>query len=103
MLRFVPDKGVSENLELAGVGFTARAAEGIDRRANTDIFKTTVLHHLPPACTRHATGNSSGPKIDVADSFLRHRLAIGDVGELQHAARAQDTPDFTKDVFLVGA
>jgi hypothetical protein len=58
---------------------------------------------LPPTCARQATSDSRSPKIDVFDRRFRNRLPIGDIRELQIAARPQHTFDFRENSTLVGA
>lgn len=96
-------EGITEDFERAGVFLPAGAAEGIDRVTDLDLDETGLFQQLPPACARQATGNSGGPEIDVADGGFGHRLAVGDVRELQIAARLEHAPDLRKDLPLVGA
>ena len=86
--RLSPQESVAEHLEPAGIGLAARAAKGIHRPADLEINETRIPHHLLPACTRHATSDSSGPKVDVAHGSFRYRLPVGDIDELQNTARA---------------
>ena len=71
LLRFKGYERVAKDLEQPRLAFAAGAAEGIDRRAYTDIDDTAYFQHPPPARARQATGNSVGPKIDVADRRFR--------------------------------
>src|ERR1700730_7787105 len=81
----------------------ARAAEGVNRRTDLDLNETALLKHLPPACARQATGNSIGPKVDVADRCFRHGLTGRDIGELQASAGLQHPHDLAEAAALVGA
>ena len=101
--RLPGEERVTVDLELAGLLFSTRTAESIDRRTDPDINEPDVLKHLLPGCARQTTGNSRRPEIDVADRRFGYGLAIRDVGKLQTAARAQDAEDFGEDRALVGA
>ena len=96
-------KRVAIDLKQTRLALSTRATEGVNRRAYFDIDETTFFQHPPPACARQATGNSIGPKIDVADRRFRHGLTGRDVGELQAPARFQHPHDLTEDAALVGA
>jgi hypothetical protein len=93
---------MAEDGEAAGVGLTVRTAKGIDGRAHLPILETPVQYHLLPTCTRQATSDSTSPKINIGAGLIGHRLAIGDVGELQNAARPQDAPNLVKDLAFIG-
>ena len=82
-----PQERVTEDVESPRILLSGGAAECINRGADLDTLEARHLHHLLPARTRQATGDSSGPEIDVGDGSLRDRLAVGDIGELQDAAR----------------
>ena len=103
LLRLSGEKGVAIDLEQPGFAFAPGATERVDRGSYHDTFEPAFLKHLPPACARQATGNSIGPKVDVADRCFRHGLARRDIGELQASARLQHPRDLTKDAALVGA
>ena len=100
---FAGQKRISEHLEGARIRLAARTAEGIAGRSDLNIDEAAVAEHLAPAYTRQATGNSGCPKVDIIDRFRRHRLAIGDVGELEDAAGPQNPHDLGKDMFLIDA
>ena len=95
-------KTIAEDLEKPGIWLTVGIREYVYRRANFNADKAAIFQHLLPACTRQATGNSSGPEIDVADRRFRHRLAVRDVAELQISAGAQDAHDLSKGLLFVG-
>jgi hypothetical protein len=97
------DERIAEDFELACIRFALRAAERIDGRPNPHIYEATILDHLLPGCTRQTTGNSGRPKIDVGDGRCRDRLAIGDVCELQMAARLEHAAYLAKHLLLIGA
>jgi len=96
-------EGVTKNLEQTRLALPASAAEGINRRANIDIDEPAFLQHPPPACARQATGNSIGPKVDVARRGFRHDLTGCDVGELQPPTRLEHPHDLSEDPALIGA
>ncbi len=77
----------AEHLEGPGVGFAGGAGERIDRLADHDIREAGLLEHRLPARTGQPAGDSTGPQVDVAHHLRRHGTAVGDVGELQPAAR----------------
>ena len=103
LCRFVCQKGIAKHLKQPGFAFPAGTAKGVNRRADPDIDKTALLKHMPPACTRQATGNSVGPQVDIAEGACWNLLAVRDVGKLQASTRPQNTQDFSKDLTLVGA
>ena len=82
LLGFSSEKGVAVNLECAGVVLAAGTAERITCWADLNRRKADVLKHLPPACTRQASGDSSGPEVDVLHCRFRNRFAVGDIGIL---------------------
>ena len=67
--------------------YATRAAKGIHWRPDTYIAETAFLNHLPPACTRQATSNSSSPKVDILDGRFGDRIAVRDVRELKPPSR----------------
>jgi len=81
--------GKQPSLVLAACTF-----EGVDWRTDLDLNEAGIFQHFLPGCTRQTTGNSSRPKIDVADGGCGHRLAIRNVGELDPSAGTQDAEDF---------
>jgi len=87
LFRLSGENGVAIDLEQPGFAFAAGATERVDRGSYHNTFEPTFLKHLPPACARQATSNSSRPEIDVADRRFGNRLAVRYVGELQPAAR----------------
>jgi hypothetical protein len=99
----VCQKSVAVDLEQPRLALTAGAAKGINRRPDLDIYETTLLKHMPPACARQATGNSVGPQVDVAESSCWNLLAVRDVGKLQTPTWPQHPHDLGKDLALVGA
>ena len=68
-----------------------------------DVEKSGFFDRCLPSCTRQATRSSTGPQVDLASSFLRHRLGIGDIGELQHTAGSKDAPRLVECADLVWA
>ena len=101
--RFACEKGVALDLEKPRLAFPACATKGVNRRPDPFIDETALLKHMPPACPRQATGNSVGPKVDVADRRFRHGLARRDVGKLQTPTWPKHSHDFGEDPALVGA
>jgi hypothetical protein len=79
------------------------AAKGVNRRADQEIYETTLLKHMPPACARQATGNSVGPQVDVAERPCQDLLAVRDSGELQTSAGPQHPHNLREDLALVSA
>lgn len=59
--RLPGEERVTVDLELAGLLFSTRTAEGIDRRTDPDINEPDVFQHLLPGCARQTTGNSGRP------------------------------------------
>ena len=86
-----------------GILFAVSTTKGIYGRTNFNIHKTVFFHHLLPTCTRQATSDSSGPKIDVRNCRRGHGFAVGDIGELQITTRLQDPKDLLHNLVLVGA
>ena len=80
-------ESVAVNGEQPSLVFAASAFEGIDWRADFDLDEAGIFQHFLPGCTRQTAGNSSRPKIDVADGGCGHRLAIRNVGELDPSVR----------------
>jgi len=70
----------------AGIVLTAGAGEGVDRRADSNIAETAVLHQPLPARTGQPAGYSTGPQVDVPQRLGGYGPAVGDVGELQMPA-----------------
>ncbi len=97
------EEGVAVHLERAGVRFAGGVGERVDRRPDGDVFEPGVFEHPLPARTGQPSGDSTGPQIDIAYRLDRDGTAVGDVGELQRAAGAQDAEDFGEDGLLVGA
>jgi hypothetical protein len=83
---FATYESVPKDFELACIRFALGTAERIDRRPDPHVNEAAVLDHLLPGCTRQTTSNSGRPKIDVGHRRCRHRLAIGDIRELQMTA-----------------
>jgi hypothetical protein len=100
---FAPYEGVAKHFELACIWFALRAGKRVNGRTDPNIHKATILDHPLPGCTRQTTGNSGRPEIDVGYGRCRDRLAIGDVCELQMAARLEHAMYFAKHLLLVGA
>jgi hypothetical protein len=97
------DEGIAKDVEPARVRLAFGAGEGIDRRPDANVHEATILEQFLPGCTRQTTGNSSRPKLDVCRRGRGHRLAVGNIGELQLAARPQHTRNFAEHLPLVGA
>jgi hypothetical protein len=91
-------KGVAKHFEQPRLALAARAAEGVNRRADPDIDETALLKHMPPACAWQATGNSVGPQVDIAERPWRNLLAVRDVGKLQTSTRFQYAHHFSEDL-----
>jgi hypothetical protein len=91
------------DLEQSRLALPTGTTERVNRWAYIDVDETAFFKHPPPACARQATGNSIGPKVDVADLCFRHGLTGRDIGELQASARLQHPHDLTEDAALVGA
>ena len=53
-------------------------------------------------CFQQSPGNSTGPQVDVALPFLRHRALDGDVGKLDATTGSQHPHDLGEDGVLVG-
>ena len=69
----------------------------------THVGESCLLEHLLPARTGQPAGDSAGPQVDVAQRLGRNGSAVGDVGELQHAAGSQHAADLGEDGAFVGA
>jgi hypothetical protein len=102
-LKLARQKGVTEHLKSARVGFALCTAECVHRRTNSNVHETAVLDHLLPGCTRQTTGYSGGPKIDVRYSRRWHRFAIGNIGELKVTIWFQNTAYLRECPLLIGA
>jgi hypothetical protein len=59
------EEWMTVHLELPSFLFPARAAEGINRRADPNVDESELFQHFLPGCTRQTTGNSGCPKIDI--------------------------------------
>ena len=103
LLRFVCPKSVAKDFEQPCFALAAGSAKGINRRADADIDKPTLLKHMLPACTRQATSNSVSPQVDITQRPRRNLLAVCNVCKLQTPARFQDAHDLREDPTLVGA
>ena len=71
------------------------------RRVSSDVERAYVATRFPLStrsnpcfsrrlsvlCLQQSSGNSPGPEVDVAPSFLAHRLLDRDVGDLDPPAR----------------
>ncbi len=97
------EEGVPVDLERAGIGLAGSTAEGVDGRADLDVDEADFGEHLMPALTGQPTGNSTGPQVDVTHGFWWDGSTVGDVGELQDAARLEDAVDLVERGALVGA
>jgi hypothetical protein len=75
------------NVECPGIRLAARPTERVNRFADVDIGEAEFVQHPRPACTRQASGNSTGPQVDLSERLLGDGSAVGDVGELQDSAR----------------
>lgn len=84
-------KCVAEDFEDPRVGFTPGTVKGIDRLTNLEIHEPAILNQFLPACTRHATSDSSRPQVNVAGGRFGHRFAVGDIGKLQNATGFENT------------
>jgi hypothetical protein len=62
--------------------FTFRSGERVDCRADLDVDEPGLFEHLLPTCARQATGDSTGPQVDVALRCFGNGSSCGDVGEL---------------------
>ena len=91
---FAREERIAVDLELPRFLLATGTLEGVDGLPNPDVDEAAILQHFLPGCARQTTGDSSGPKINVADRRLGHRLAIRDIRELKPSARAEDTVDF---------
>ena len=100
---FAGDEGIAIDFEPARVRLPFGTGEGIDRRPDPNVHEATILEQFLPGCARQTTGNSSRPKFDVCQRGRGQRLAVGNVGELQLAARPQHTHNFAEHLALVGA
>jgi hypothetical protein len=95
------EEGVAEHLKAACLAFAGGTAEGVDRVADADAGEAGVLQHLLPARTGQPARYSTGPQVDVPQCLGRDGPAVGDVGELQPAARLQNPPDLCERCLLV--
>src|SRR5258708_16925992 len=101
--RLASKERIAVNLEPPSILLAVGSAECVGRRADPHVDEADFLHDRPPAFARKATGNSSGPKIDVLDGRSGDRFAVGNVGELQMSARTQYAPDLLEHLLLVDA
>src|SRR5258708_11508476 len=63
--RLASKERISVNLEPPSILLAVGSAECVGRRADPHVDEADFLHDHPPAFARNATGNSSGPNIDV--------------------------------------
>jgi hypothetical protein len=94
---------VSKHFKPSRVGLAICTTESVNRGSNMDIDEATFFDQTLPACTRQATGNSGGPKVNVGNRGFRYRLSVGDIGKLQMATRSQYPFYFREYLLLVGA
>lgn len=87
----------------SGVALTVSALERVDRVTDGDVDESGFLNQCGPACTRQATGDSTGPQVYFALGLFRHRFAVCNIRELQNASLAQHPKRFREDPFLVRA
>src|SRR3954451_5177260 len=87
--RSAGEERIAVDLVGPGVAFPARAAEGVDGVADDDVGEADVGQDRVPARTGQPAGYLTGPEVDVPQRALRHRAAVGDVGELQPPARPE--------------
>ena len=80
------EERIAVHVERASVLLAAGATEGVDGLTDLDVDEACAFEESLPACARQATGDSTGPQIDVALRFLGHWPPVGDVRELDHAA-----------------
>jgi hypothetical protein len=80
--RFMGYERIAVDFKQTRLALPTGITERVNRWAYVDVNETAFFQHPPPACARQATGNSIGPKVDVADRRVRHCLAGRDVGEL---------------------
>ncbi len=103
LLRSAGEEEIPEDLKPPRLLLPAGAGEGVPGRPDYDFGESRLFEHQRPACTRQATGDSSGPEIYVTNRLLGHRLAVGDIRELEPAAGTQHTADLREDLTFVGA
>ena len=82
LVRFAGEERVTEDIEGACVPLTLCAGERVYGRADYDVEEPGLLKQVFPTCARQATGDSTGPQIDIALGFYRNGSPGGDVGEL---------------------
>lgn len=90
------EERVAGDVVAPGVLLATGAAEGVDGFADLHVHEADLFEECLPACTRQTTGNSAGPEVDVPLGLLGDRLPVGDVGELQDAARFEEPPGFAE-------
>ena len=81
--RFAGHEGVAEDIKGSCIALARRSAEGVHGGADHNIDEPDLFEHLLPPCARQATGDSTGPQIDIALRLYGYGSAVGDVGELQ--------------------
>jgi hypothetical protein len=82
----VGEEHIAVHVEGAGVVLACRPSEGVDGRPDDHVDEADVFEQCLPARTGQRARNSTGPQVDVAHRAGGNRAAVGDVGELQHAA-----------------
>jgi hypothetical protein len=102
-LRLACHERVAVHTERSGVALAVGTFESVDRATDGDLDKTGCLDQCRPACTRQATGNSTGPEVDLAPGFFRYGFGVGDVGKLEDTARAEHAEGFGESPLLVRA
>jgi len=81
-------KCISINIKIACLWFTCGVTECINRWSDLNIDKSSLFNKCLPAFARKTTGNSGSPEINIPDSRLWDWFSIGNIGELQIAARS---------------
>lgn len=79
--------------ECSRILLPAGAGEAVAFRSDPNVDESGLLKHSLPNWQQQTTGNSSTPKIDVADSFSWYWLAIGYISKLNPPARTEHSED----------
>lgn len=88
-------------LETSRIGLSAGSIEHVERSADLRLGEPDRFDERLPSVTGRPAGDSGGPQIDVGDGRLRHGLAVGDVVDLEDAARPEHPVDLGQGHGLV--
>jgi hypothetical protein len=71
-------------------------AKTIEPRSNTNVLETDLHQIRNDLCLRQSAGDSTSPKIDIAEGILRELDIQGDIGQVKAPAGFQYSDDLGK-------